>query len=89
MERIRLEDGVIVHGCLIFQGQDGSWWATRNRSILCSGDRDRLLLQVAAATGRPPDLDDLRGRLERSLESARRMRAEDEVLNARREMMAP
>ncbi|WP_433173898.1 hypothetical protein [Actinoallomurus sp. CA-150999] len=89
MERIRLDDGVVVHKCLIAQGEDGSWWALHDRAIMCSDDRDALLLQVAAATGWPPNLDDLRGRLDRAIARALRERAEDEVLNVRREMMAP
>jgi len=84
MERVRLDDGVVVHNCLVFQGEDHSWWATHDRSIMCSNDRDELLLQVAAVTGRRPDIDDLRGRLDRAIDRAARQRAEDEILEARR-----
>jgi hypothetical protein len=84
MERVRLDDGVVVHDCLVFQGEDDSWWATYGRSIMCSDDRDELLVQVATATGRPRDIGDLRGRLDRAIDRAARQRAEDELLEARR-----
>jgi hypothetical protein len=89
MESVRLDDGVVVYNCLVFQGLDGSWWATRDRSIMCSNDRDELLLQVADVTGRQPDIDDLRGRLDRAIERAARQRAEDDILEARRHGKQP
>ena len=73
-DRITLEDGVFVHDHAISQDERGSWWAYRGGFFKFAIDRDDLLAQIARAVGREPDLNDLNGRLDRSLARSERRR---------------
>lgn len=84
IDQIRMDDGVFVHGWMIFQGSHGSWWAYRDGSTMYSQELDDLLLQIAHAHGPEPDLGDLRGRFGRSLENAANARADAEAWKVNR-----
>lgn len=77
--RIRTEDAVIVHDYLVTNTGDG-WWAMRAGRILYAATSDELLLQVADVAGVSADLEDLRGRLARSIERSAQDRADDALL---------
>lgn len=74
---ITLNDGVFVHDHAIARDARGSWWAYRGGSFMFAVDRDDLLTQIAHAMRRKVDLDDLNGRLARSLARSELRRIDD------------
>ncbi len=80
--RIRRDDGIIVHDCLVYQDKRGHWWAMHGHRLMFGLTSDEILTEIARETGfGEEDLPTLRGRLERSIERAERMRREDEILS--------
>ena len=79
--RIRRDDGVIVHDCLVYQDERGHWWAMHGHQLMFGLTSDEILTEIARETGFDDDLPTLRCRLARSIERAERMRREEEILS--------
>lgn len=89
LDGITMDDGVIVHDHLICHGDNTGWWAYRGGSILFGADQDALLLEIGRAAGFDETLEELRGRLARSIERSEQMRAQDALLAVRMGNMPP
>jgi hypothetical protein len=76
-QHIRLVDGPVVHDHLIFQDDNGAWWAYNDGSLLYATGRDEVLVKVAEATGSSTDLEDLHGRYSRAMGRVASHRAEE------------
>ena len=81
---ISSEDGVVVHGYLLSCDANNFWFALGDdRHLLAARGADAILQEVASTVGSDDDIETLRAKLARAIESGQRQREEDDLYKQR------